>query len=176
MLWLHIATPESGVKYSQWENCKGNHLLISWHQENSSLLLGKVWYTFHLLKVSFSQLQQRRLETKHWVNIAEWTNLKCDYWTSIRQHLLHSVQHKWVSEWRERKSDPEKMFFLTLKTFSATISRVCFSYSFAKLCSWAASKTQGWISIWHKLSPAQWSYNNGANLIQKKQTPPGKAE
>lgn len=176
MLWLHITIPEGAVKYSntvrKLQGASSTDLMAP-----GKLFSGVRWSLIHnslspegvIFPITAKEIGNQTLGEHCRVD-----KLKCDYWTSIRQHLLHSVHHKWVLEQRERESDPEIMISLTLKTFSSKISRVCFSYPFAKLCSWAASKTQGWISTWHKslqLSVATW-----AKLIQGKQTPPGKAE
>lgn len=186
MLWFHITIPEGGVKYS--------NTVRKLQGESSTDLVasGKLFSGARLSlihNISSPEGVIFPITAKEIGNqTLGWTcrvhKLKCDYWTSIRQHLLHWVHHKWVLEWREGKSDPEIIISLTLKTFSATISRVCFSYPFAKLCSWAASKTQGWISIWHKSSAVQWSYDNvpkqnpsrGNKLHLERQNSQGRAE
>lgn len=179
MLWFHITIPEGGLEYSntvrKLQGESSTDLVAS-----GKLFSGVRWSLIHNISspegVIFP-ITAKEIGNQTRGEHCRVDKLKCDYWTSIRQHLLHSMHHKWVLEWREGESDPEIMISLTLKTFSATISRVCFSYPFAKLCSWAASKTQ------LNLHRAQILYSSEelwqctwAKLIQGKQTAPGKAE
>lgn len=76
MLSFHLSIPEGAVKYSntvrELQGESSADLVAS-----GKLFSGARWSQIHNISSPegvISQLQQGKLETKHWVNIAEWTN------------------------------------------------------------------------------------------------------